>query len=128
DDDRQQFTNPRPGHERGHQGEADQKIDRRVLEKIDRVREERHRSNGPRHPELHAEIGEVQDGDDQDDITKAWLNRRCDQGSIQPWSRAASLTTGQAFSGSSIRPYRLIINCIRKALSRNSSAVSTAWS
>lgn len=44
-----------------------EEVDRRIFEKVDAVREQRHRADDAGNGKLDPEVGEVQDGDEPDD-------------------------------------------------------------
>ncbi len=63
---RQERADRAAGPERPAGGDEDEQVDARVLEEVDAVGEQRDRSDDPRDRELDAEVGEVEQGHQED--------------------------------------------------------------
>jgi len=69
----QRHAHSRPSPRAPAQRSEDQEVDRGVFEKVDAVREEGHRSDEQRRRELDAEIRQVQDRDEADNVAQGRL-------------------------------------------------------
>ena len=55
------------------ESEKDKKVDRRILQEVDRVGKQRDRANETSHGKLNPEVSEVQKRDESDRLAESWV-------------------------------------------------------